>query len=116
MFMGETLCNIKVYIFNIALIVNLPTPSSQKDMRRFLGHAGYYIGFIRIFTRIASRLFKLLAKDAKFYWDTNCEVSFKVLYIYIYTTLVLRGTNWKFPFHISTNASKKKIGAVLGQK
>ena len=29
---------------------------------------------------------------------------------------ILRGPNWKLPFHISTNASDTALGAVLGQK
>jgi hypothetical protein len=34
----------------------------------------------------------------------------------ISTTLVLRGPNWKIPFHISTDASDIAIGTVLGQE
>jgi hypothetical protein len=34
----------------------------------------------------------------------------------ILTSLVLRGPNWKIPFHISTNASDISIGNVLGQE
>jgi hypothetical protein len=32
------------------------------------------------------------------------------------TTPVLRGPNWKLPFHISTDASDISIGVVLGQE
>jgi hypothetical protein len=49
------------------VIVNLPTPSTQKDVRRFLGHAGYYRWFIRDFTKKSSPLFKFLANDVEFY-------------------------------------------------
>jgi hypothetical protein len=34
----------------------------------------------------------------------------------ILTTLVLRGPNWKIPFHISIDASDISIGDVLGQE
>jgi hypothetical protein len=107
---------IKVDPTKIEVIVNLPSPSTQKDVRSFLGHAGYYRRFIRNFTKIASPLFKLLAKDVEFYWDTNCQVAFDALKEKLSTTPVLRGPNWTFPFHISTDASETTIGAVLGQK
>jgi len=29
---------------------------------------------------------------------------------------ILRGPNWKLPFHISTDSSYQTLGAVLGQK
>jgi hypothetical protein len=71
---------------------------------------------IKNFTKIASPLFKLLAKDVEFYWDTNCQVAFNALKEKLSTTPVLRGPNWTFPFHISTDASETTIGVVLGQK
>jgi hypothetical protein len=43
-------------------------------------------------------------------------VAFMRLKNLISTTPVLRGPNWKIPFHISTNASNFSIGVVLGQK
>jgi hypothetical protein len=107
---------IKVDPTKIEVILNLPTPSTQKDVRSFLGHAGYYRWFIRNFTKIASPLFKLLAKDVDFYWDTNCQVAFNALKEKISTTPVLRGPYWTLPFHISIDASDSTIGVVLGKK
>ena len=37
---------IKVEHAKIEVITNLPPPRSQKDVRSFLGHAGYYKRFI----------------------------------------------------------------------
>jgi hypothetical protein len=54
---------IKVDPAKIEVIVNLPSPKTQKDVRRFLGHAGYYRRFIENFTKVASPMFKLLTKD-----------------------------------------------------
>jgi hypothetical protein len=49
---------IKVDPAKIEVIVNLPSPRTQKDVRSFLGHAGYYRRFIENFTKVASPMFK----------------------------------------------------------
>jgi len=47
----------------IELIANLPTPKSIKDVRSFLGHAGFYRRFIEDFSIISKPLSNLLKKD-----------------------------------------------------
>ena len=61
-------------------------------------------------------MFKLLSKDENFKWDTNCQSTFQTLKENLSTAPILRGPNWTFPFHISTDASDTAIGASLGQK
>ena len=56
----------------IDLISKLPSPTNVKTVRQFLGHAGFYWRFIMDFSKIAKPLYKLLEKDAKFIWDTDC--------------------------------------------
>ena len=51
---------------NIEVIVNLPSPKNQKEVRSFLGHVGYYRRFIENFTKIVAPMFKLLMKDVEF--------------------------------------------------
>ena len=50
----------------IDLIVNLPPPTWVKEVRSFLGHAGFYCRFIKDFSKIAKPLTNLLAKDIPF--------------------------------------------------
>ena len=107
---------IKVDPAKIEVIVNLPSPRTQKDVRSFLGHAGYYRRFIENFTKVASPMFKLLTKDTKFCWDDNCQSAFEELKAKLSMAPVLRGPNWSLPFHISTDASDTALGGVLGQK
>ena len=57
---------IKVHPSKIQIIVNLLIPTNQKEVRSFLGYASYYRRFIEYFSKIASPLFKLLAKDTPF--------------------------------------------------
>ena len=50
----------------VELISKFPSPTNEKTVRQFLGHAGFYHRFIRDFSKIAKPLYKLLEKDAKF--------------------------------------------------
>jgi hypothetical protein len=53
----------------VDLISNLPSPRTVKEIRSFLGHAGFYRRFIRDFSKIARPLCKLLAKETSFVFD-----------------------------------------------
>jgi len=53
------------------VISHIPTPMLQKEVRIFLGHAGYYRRFIENFTKIGAPMFKLLTNYADFLWDTD---------------------------------------------
>ena len=50
----------------IEVIANLLPPRYVKDIRSFLGHAGFYRRFIKDFSKIAKPLCNLLAKDVNF--------------------------------------------------
>jgi hypothetical protein len=100
----------------VQIIQDLPTPSTQKDVRSFLGHAGYYRRFIENFSKIASPLFVLLGKDVVFTWTPACQNAFEIIKNKLVTTPVLRGPNWELPFHIHTDAFVSSMGVVLGQK
>jgi hypothetical protein len=50
---------IKVDPAKIEVIIRLPPPKTQKEVRRFLGHAGYYQRFIENFTKIVAPMFGL---------------------------------------------------------
>ena len=63
----------------IVVIDHLPPPKSVKDIRSFLGHAGFYRRFIKDFSKIAKPLCKLLAKDAIFEFDDACLQVFETL-------------------------------------
>lgn len=107
---------IKIDPTKIEVIINLPAPQSQKNVRSFLGHAGYYRRFIEIFTKISTPMFKLLTKDVNFYWYASFQIAFDTLKEKLFVAPVLRGPNWSLPFHISIDASDTALGVVLGQK
>ncbi|XP_024042755.1 uncharacterized protein LOC112099572 [Citrus clementina] len=63
----------------IDLIHSLPPPTSVREVRSFLGHAGFYRRFIKDFSKIALPLCNLLQKDAKFDFNEECQRAFKKL-------------------------------------
>ena len=63
----------------IEVIENLPSLKCVKDIRSFLGHAGFYRRFIKDFSKIAKPLCKLLAKDVVFEFDEECLDAFDTL-------------------------------------
>ena len=107
---------IKVDPTKVEIILKLPSPKNQKYVRSFLGYAGYYQRFIENFSKIALPLFKLLVKDVEFYWNSNCQIAFQILKEKLSIAPVLRGPDWKLPFHISTDALDIAVGGVLAQK
>ena len=50
----------------------------------------------------------------QFFWNEACQSVFVKLKEKLSTTPILRGPNWTFPFHISSDAFDTAIGAFLG--
>lgn len=50
----------------VKAIKQFPRPQNEKNIKEFLGLAGYYRRFIKNFSRIAKPLINLLKKDQKF--------------------------------------------------
>jgi hypothetical protein len=99
----------------VEVILNLPTPHTQTEVRSFLGASGYYCRFMPKFSKTVAPLHALTG-NVEFKWSDKCDVAFVGLKKLISTTPVLRGPNWKIPFQISTDASDIAIGIVLGQE
>ncbi|RVW58357.1 putative mitochondrial protein [Vitis vinifera] len=77
----------------VKLIVKLPSPTTVKGVRQFLGHAGFYRRFIKDFSKLARPFCELLVKDAKFVWDDRCQQSFEELKLLLTTTPIVRAPN-----------------------
>ncbi|RVW18099.1 Retrovirus-related Pol polyprotein from transposon 17.6 [Vitis vinifera] len=107
---------IKVDKAKVELIVKLPSPTTVKGVRQFLGHAGFYRRFIKDFSKLSKPLCELLAKDAKFIWDERCQKSFDQLKQFLTTAPIVRAPNWQLLFEVMCDASDFAIGAVLGQR
>jgi hypothetical protein len=107
---------IKVDKSKIELISKLPTPKTVKDVRSFLGHAGFYCRFIQGFSFISRPLCSLLLKDAPFIWTEACQKPFAKLIDKLTFAPIMRSPDWSLPFELMCDASDYAIGAVLGQR
>ena len=81
----------KVDPAKIKVIIGLPSPKTQKEVRKLLVHAGYYRRFIEKFTKIAAPMFKFLIKYVEFQWTKSCQNYFEILKAKLSVALTLRG-------------------------
>ena len=100
----------------IDLIVGLPPPTSVRQVRSFLGHAGFYRRFIKDFSKISRLLCSLLAKDAPFIFDEACVKAFETLRVAFIIAPITKSPNWLLPFEIMYDASDNSIVPMLGQR
>lgn len=100
----------------IEAVAAWPTPTSVKEVRQFLGLAGYYCRFVRHFGMLACPLFKLLKNGTLFVWTKNTEQSFQLLKNRLISSPVLAVPNFKKQYTVETDACDTGIGAVLQQE
>ena len=98
------------------LISNLPAPKTVREVRSFLGHAGFYRRFIKDFSKVSRPLCNLLAKDIPFVFDDSCLVAFEKLKQLLTSSPIIQLPNWSLPFEFMCYAFDYAIGAVLGQR
>ncbi|CAN6576718.1 unnamed protein product [Malus baccata var. baccata] len=100
----------------IDLVHYLPSHTSVREVRSFLGHAGFYRQFIKDFSKIAQPLCRLLQKEVSFEFNKACEEAFNHLKDLLTTAPILTPPDWSIPFELMCDASDYALGAVLGQR
>ena len=99
---------------------NFPIPTSQKELKSFLGLCNYYRRFVKGFAKIASPLNFLLKgnKKGKFKsgdWTDECQRAFQNLKDALISPPILGFPDMNKKFILSTDASGTAIGYILGQ-
>ncbi|KAM1977690.1 hypothetical protein ACFX16_014463 [Malus domestica] len=107
---------IKVDKSKIDLVRHLPSPTSVREVRSFLGHAGFYRRFIKDFLKVAQPLCRLLQKEVAFEFTKECTTSFNQLKELLTTAPIIVPPDWSLPFELMCDASDYALGAVLGQR
>jgi hypothetical protein len=87
----------------------------MKEIRGFLGMAGYYRRFIEGFSKITGPMMKLLRKNTPFEWTEKCEESFQELKKRLTTAPILVVPETGKDYTVYCDASKNGLGCVLMQ-
>jgi hypothetical protein len=99
----------------IEVIKNFLTPRTAKQLKSFLGLAGYYRNFVPQFSKIAGPLHKFLKRDAKYVWEESKEVAFHAMKQKLISQPILQYPDFSREFILTTDTSNDGAGAVLSQ-
>ncbi|WZZ45032.1 hypothetical protein YC2023_041291 [Brassica napus] len=99
----------------IEVMTGQPAPTNVKDVRSFLGHAGFYRRFIQDFSKIARPLTSLLCKEVKFDFTPECVKSFEEIKKALITAPIVQAPDWNLAFEIMCDARDFAVGSVPGQ-
>lgn len=119
-FLGHTVGGgkVKTQEAKVKTILEIPVPTTKKELQSFLGSTGYYRKFVEGYSTIAACLSNLTRKKLpeKLQWTTEHQQAFERLKTALATAPVLAAPQLDHPFILSTDASGQGIGAVLEQE
>jgi hypothetical protein len=115
--LGHIVCREGVLVdpAKVAVIMNMPPPTSIKQLHSTLGHTSYYRRFIRRYANITAPLENLLKKAETFQWTPECDKAFETLKEKLIIAPILIFPNWDKDFHVHVDASGIVIGTILAQ-
>ncbi len=100
----------------IAAITEFPAPQTRRELRRFLGMAGYNLRFCQNFSTVACPLTNLLSPSNSFVWTKECQYTFDNVKVLLCSVPVLPAPELLRPFKLEIVASAVGAGAVLLQE
>lgn len=100
----------------VTAIASCAPPSTRRELRRFLGMAGYYRSFCRNFSTSVLPLTNLLSPRVEFVWTPECQHAFDSVKSLLCHAPVLSAPDCSRPFKLEVDASAVGAGAVLMQE
>ena len=94
----------------------MPTPTTSKEIKQFLGLLGYYRNFIPRFADIVRPITNLTKQDVPFEWTIQCQASFEMLKEALITLPILKYPDPNKAYTLFTDASKYSWACVLTQE
>jgi len=118
-FLGHTIGNgtIRPQDTKCQAIARFPRPTKKKELRAFLGLAGYYRRFVRNFAQRSTSLTDLTSRKLpdQLQWTKRHEMEFQDLKQALAHAPLLSAPQPHLPYRLDTDASDCGIGAVLSQ-
>jgi hypothetical protein len=116
-FLGHTISQdwVSVDPEKVQEVMDWKPPTTVRQIRSFLGLAGYYRRFIPDFSRISKPMTELLKKRVKYEWSQKCEDAFHTLRQQLTTAPVLAQPDNTKSFEVYCDASGTGLGCVLMQ-
>ena len=99
----------------VRAILDMPIPTSVKEVRRVMGMASWYRRFVPNFSTLVAPINTLLRKGIPFEWTSKCDTAYQILKQHLISAPVMSCPNFDKPFTIQTDASDYGLGAVLTQ-
>ena len=90
-------------------------PGNVREVREFLGFAGYYRRFVHKFSTIAAPLTELTRVSVDFIWTDRQQVPFDTLKELLTSAPVLAFPRGDLEYVVDCNASDYGVGGVLSQ-
>lgn len=100
----------------IQAVAQWPEPKDSRQLRGFLGLAGYYRKFIKGYGLISRPLTDLLKKNMQYHWTPQLQTCFQNLKQALVSAPVLALPDFTRGFVVETDACDQGIGAVLMQQ
>ncbi|KAK9048621.1 hypothetical protein SSX86_032414 [Deinandra increscens subsp. villosa] len=100
----------------VEAIKNWPTPRAPTEIRQFLGLAGYYLRFIKGFSKLAQPLTALTHKGVQYRWGDKEEAAFQTLKEKLCTAPILSLPDGIDDFEVYCDASIQGLGCLLMQR
>ncbi|KAF1336709.1 reverse transcriptase, partial [Globisporangium splendens] len=100
----------------IKAINDWPVPTSQKDLRKFLGLATYLHKYSQNYAGIIRPLSSLLKKDVDWKWSDECQDAFVKVKSSLMEAPVLAIADHERPFYVVCDTSDFAIGCALMQR
>ncbi len=107
---------IKMMPGKVEKVQSWPVPKNVRDVKGFLGLAGYYRRFIKNFAHLAVPMTKLTSKAITFEWGEEQQRSFEQLKEALTTAPVLGKPDYTKDWLLEVDASDIAIGAILSQE
>ena len=100
----------------VQAIQDIATPTTKKQLRRFIGMVNYYRDMWVRRSETLAPLTSLTSKDVKWKWTEVHQKAFDTMKKIVAREVLLSYPNFNDVFEIHTDASATQLGAVISQK